>query len=316
MTHSGALEAFGEAWSRLYTPPAFAPLWFRKEEVRTMKKLALGVLFSALVALVAAPASAELSLPAASPSAKASQDVGVSTISIDYSSPAVKGRKVWGDLVPWDKVWRSGANASTKITFSNDVTFGGKPVPAGTYSIITLPSQKGWKVMLNKELGLFSTPAQYSAANDVATVAGTTTAIPNRERLTYIFSNTTDDGTTLDLEWEKLRVSVAIKVDTTALTAANIAKSVQSTASEHAQAARYISENSKDYAAALKHADLSVAINSNWYNQWTRAEILAKSGKYAEARQAAQVAWDLGLKAPNFFYKNQVQQALADWKNK
>ncbi|GEN06012.1 Protein of unknown function [Myxococcus fulvus] len=281
-----------------------------------MKNVALGCLFSALVALVAAPASAQLELPAASPSSKVTQEVGVTSISVDYSSPAVKGRKVWGDLVPWDKPWRSGANAATKITFSHDVTFGGKAVPAGTYSIVTLPSQKGWKVMLNKELGLFSTPAQYSPANDIVTVAGTTAAIPSRERLTYVFSNTTDDTTSLDLEWEKLRVSVPIKADTATLAKANIEKAVSQSASEHAQAARYVAESTKDYAAALKLADASVAIDSNWYNQWIRADILAKSGKYAEARKAAQISWDLGQKAPNFFYKDQVSKALADWKNK
>lgn len=281
-----------------------------------MKNVALGCLFSALMVLVATPASAELELPAPSPSSKVSQDVGVTTVSIDYSSPGVKGRKVWGDLVPWDKPWRSGANAATKITFSHDVTFGGKAVPAGTYSIVTLPSQKGWKVMLNKELGLFSTAAQYSPVNDVATVAGTTTAIPSRERLTFVFSNTTEDSTSLDLEWEKLRVSVPIKADTAALAKANIEKTVKSSASEHAQAARYVAEATKDYAAALKLADASVAIDSTWFNQWIRADILARSGNYAEARKAAQLAWDLGQNDSNFFFKGQVSKALADWKNK
>ncbi|NTX00151.1 DUF2911 domain-containing protein [Myxococcus sp. CA051A] len=281
-----------------------------------MKNVALGCLLSALVVLVAAPASAQLELPAPSPSAKVAQDVGVTSVSIDYSSPGVKGRKVWGDLVPWDKPWRSGANSATKITFSHDVTFGGKAVPAGTYSIVTLPSQKGWKVMLNKELGLFSSAAQYSPANDVATVAATTAAIPSRERLTYVFSNTTEDSTSLDLEWEKLRVSVPIKVDTATLAKANIEKAGQTSASEQAQAARYVADSTKDYVAALKLADASVALDSNWYNQWIRADILARSGKFAEARKAAQISWDLGEKDPNFFYKNQVSKALADWKNK
>lgn len=291
-------------------------LLFRKDDVRPMKNVALGCLLSALVVLVAAPASAQLELPASSPSAKVAQEVGVTSISIDYSSPGVKGRKVWGDLVPWDKPWRSGANQATKITFSHDVTFGGKAVPAGTYSIVTLPSQKGWKVMLNKELGLFSTAAQYAPANDVATVSATTAAIPSRERLTYVFSNTTEDSTSLDLEWEKLRVSVPIKTDTATLAKANIEKASKASASEHAQAARYVADSTKDYVTALKLADASVAMDSNWFNQWVRADILARDGKFAEARKAAQISWDLGEKDPNFFFKAQVSKALADWKNK
>lgn len=281
-----------------------------------MKNLALGCLFSALVALVATPAAAQLELPAASPAAKVTQRVGVTDISIDYSSPGVKGRKVWGDVVPFDKVWRTGANAATKITFSRDVTFGGKPVPAGTYSIVSMPSQKGWKVMLNKELGLWATPAPYSAANDVASVAATTTEIPNRERLTFIFSNTTDDSTSLDLEWEKLRVSVPIKVDSAAHAKASIQAAVDGSARMHANAARYLADTAKDLPAALKQADASVAIQSNWFNQWIRADILARMGNYAEARKSAQVAWDLGQKDKNFFFRDQVSKALADWKTK
>jgi len=281
-----------------------------------MKNVALGCLLSALVALVSMPAAAQLKLPAPSPAAKVAQDVGLTEISIEYSSPAVKGRKVWGDLVPFDKVWRTGANAATKITFSRDVTFGGKPVPAGTYSIVSMPSQKGWKVMLNKELGLWATPAPYAPANDVASVAATTTEIPNRERLAFLFSNTTDDSTSLDLEWEKLRVSVPIKVDTAAHAKANIQQAQERTSSMHAQAARYLADTTQDYPAALKQADTSIGIQSNWFNQWIRADILARMGNYAEARKSAQLAWDLGQKDKNFFFRDQVSKALAEWKNK
>ncbi|MCP3141504.1 DUF2911 domain-containing protein [Pyxidicoccus xibeiensis] len=281
-----------------------------------MKNAALGCLLSALVALVATPAAAQLELPAPSPAAKVSQEVGVTEISIDYSSPGVKGRKVWGDVVPWDKAWRTGANAATKITFSRDVTFGGKAVPAGTYTIVSMPSQKGWKVMLNKDLTLWSGGNPYDAKQDVASVAATTAEVPNRERLTFLFSNTTDDSTSLDLEWEKLRVSVPIKVDTAAHAKANIAAAQNSTASMQMAAARYIADSTKDYATALKHADASVAIQSNWFNNWIRADILARMGNYAEARKSAQIAWDLGNKDKNFFFRDQVSKALADWKNK
>lgn len=280
-----------------------------------MKNIALGAV---LVLLTAATASAQpLRLPAASPAAKISQEVGVTDISLEYASPAVKGRKIWGDLVPFDKVWRTGANASTKITFSREVNFGGKNVPAGTYSLLSVPSQKGWKIMLNKELGLFSGPAQYDAAKDVVSVDATTTEIAPRERLAFFFTNTTDDSTSLDLEWEKLRVSVPIKVDTATHVQGNLKGTTERYAMTHVNAARYLADTTKDNAAALKHADMAVSLDAgNWFAQWTRADILARMGKYAEARKSAQTAWDLGEKSNNFFFRDQVQKALADWKNK
>jgi hypothetical protein len=281
-----------------------------------MKNVALGSVCSLLVALAALPASAQLELPAPSPAAKVMQRVGVTDITVEYSSPGVKGRKVWGDLVPWDKPWRTGANAATKITFSRDVTFGDKPVPAGTYSIVTVPSEKGWTVVLNKELALWGGGKTYDAQNDVARVSATTAEIPARERMTFLFSNTTDDATSLDLEWEKLRVSVPIKVDTAGHAQASIQSTLDNAWRAHASAARYVSDTLKDYDTALKYVDTSIAVQSNWFNNWTKAEILARKGKYADARKLAQVAWDMGQKDPNFFFKDAVAKALEEWKGK
>ncbi|MBN1206204.1 MAG: DUF2911 domain-containing protein [Myxococcaceae bacterium] len=280
-----------------------------------MTRVAFGSVFAVLVMLAAQPAAAQLKLPALSPAAKVSQEVGLTDISIEYSSPGVKGRKIWGGLVPWDKPWRTGANASSKITFSRDVTFGGKPVPAGTYAIITLPSQKGWTVILSKELASLA-GKPYDAKDDVVRVSGTTATIPARERLTFLFSNTTDSDTSLDLEWEKLRVSVPIKVDTAAHAQANIKAALDSAGRAHSSAASYVAENTKDYATALKYVDTAIAIQPNWYNHWAKAQILAKQGNYPEARKVAQVAWELGLKDENFFFKDAVAKALEDWKNK
>jgi len=283
--------------------------------LKTMKKLAFGYMCAVLVGLVSGPAAAQLELPDASPAAKVVQDVGLTTITVEYSSPGVKGRKIWGELVPWDKPWRSGANAATKITFSRDVTFGGKPVPAGTYSIVTLPTPKGWTVVLSKELGLWQGKT-YDAKDDVVRVPATTTAIPHRERMVFLFTNTTDSDTSLDLEWEKLRVSVPIKADTAAQAQAAIKKEMESAWLMPARAARYEFETTKNYDAALKYVDLSIAIQPTWYNNWVKAEILAKKGDYSEARKFAQASWDLGEKNPNFFFKDAVAKALKEWKDK
>jgi hypothetical protein len=241
------------------------------------------------------------------------QTVGLTDVSVEYSSPAVKGRPIWGALVPWDKPWRTGANASTKVTFSRDVTFGGKRVPAGTYAVVTFPGQKGWTVALNKELGLFGGGKSYDAKLDVVKVPATTTAIPHRERLTFLFADTTEDSTSLDLEWEKLRVSVPVKVDTAEHVKASIAAGMDATWRAPASAARYMLEK-KDYASALKFADTSAGVKSTWFNQWTRAEALAGLDRTAEAKKAAQTAWDLGNKDPGFFFRDAVAKALKEWK--
>lgn len=286
-----------------------------KDEVRTMMRF-FGYAAGVLLALATTPALAQLELPPASPAAKVMQVVGLTEVSVDYASPAVKGRKIWGGLVPWDQVWRTGANAATKISFGRDVTFGGKPVPAGSYSIVTIPSEKGWTVVLNKELALFGGGKTYDAKDDVVRVSGATSEIPFRERLTFLFSNTTDDQTSLDLEWEKLRVSVPIQADTAAQAQQNIQAAVTGSWRSLANAGRYVADTSKDYPTALKYLDNSLAIQQHWYNTWIKADILARSGKYADARKLAQTAWDMGQKDPNFFFKDAVAKALVDWKGK
>ncbi|MDC0713690.1 DUF2911 domain-containing protein [Stigmatella sp. ncwal1] len=279
-------------------------------------KAFLGYVAGVLLALTTSPAWAQLELPPASPAAKVMQVVGLTEISVDYSSPAVKGRQIWGGLVPWEQVWRTGANAATKITFGRDVTFGGKPVPAGTYALVTIPSEKGWTVVLNKELRLYGGGKSYDAKDDVVRVSGAASEIPNRERLAFLFSNTTDDQTSLDMEWEKLRISVPIQANTAAQAQENIQAMVNGSWRSLANAGRYVADTSKDYPTALKYLDSSLAIQSHWYNNWFKADILARSGKYAEARKLAQTAWDMGQKDPNFFVKDAVAKALVDWKGK
>ena len=272
---------------------------------------------AATTAFVASHAVAQqLELPAPSPAAKVTQRVGLTDITVEYSSPAVKGRKIWGDLVPWDKPWRTGANAATKITFSKDVTFGGQPVLAGTYAVITLPTQKGWTVVLDKDLAVGSAGKPYDTKDDAARAKATTAAIAPRERMLFLFSNTTDGDTSLDLEWEKLRVSVPIQTDTATQVQANMKTALDNAWRPHANAARYLGETSKDYDRALAYLDASIAIQSHWYNNWLKADVLAKKANFPEALKFAQVAWDMGQKDPNFFMKDAVAKALVDWKAK
>lgn len=285
------------------------------QPVRRSTRLALALGALALVPLAARTAAAQaIELPAPSPHARVEQRVGLTDFAIDYSSPGVKGRKIWGDLVPYDKVWRAGANAVTKLTASRDFTIGGTPLKAGTYSIFMLPTKKQWTVLVNSDPNVG--PFDHDDKKDVARVVVTPTALPQpRERLVYLFSDTQDDRTALDLEWERVRIRVPITVDTKAQVTASIDKATGEAWRPHASAAGYYM-NAGDLDRALAMIDKSIAIQSTWRNEWARAQILGKKGKKADATAAANRALTLGNGDPLFeqAFRADITKALAGWK--
>jgi hypothetical protein len=264
-------------------------------------------------AAAAQPAPA-IETPSASPRARVEQRVGITDVSIDYSSPGVKARKIWGDLVPYDKVWRAGANAPTKLTVSRDFAFGGTAVKAGSYSVFMTPGKKTWTVALNTDLT--ATQDSHDDKNDIARVQLAPATLPAvRERLIYVFSDTQDDRTSLELEWERVRIRVPIAIDTKALVGAGIEKALAAAWQPHATAANYYF-NAGDLARALTLIDKSIAIESNWRNEWVRAQIQGKKGNKAEATASANRALALG-KGDTGFEQNvqpSIVKALAGWK--
>ena len=275
---------------------------------------------AAIAALLAISLSARIAsaqalvLPQPSPHARVEQRVGLTDLAVDYSSPGVKGRKIWGDLVPYDKVWRAGANAATKLIASHDFTFGGTPIKAGTYSVFIIPAKAQWTVLLNSDPTLGA--PDHDDKKDVARVKVTPAALPApRERLTYLFSDTQEDRTSLDLEWERVRIRVPITVDTKALVTAVIDKATGDAWRPHWSAAGYYF-NAGDLDRALALVDKSIAIDSRWRNEWLRAQILGKKGKKAEATAAANRALAVGKGDPSFeqFVKADVTKAMAGWK--
>lgn len=267
---------------------------------------------------VAATAAAQgLEVPQPSPAARVAQRVGITDFSVDYSSPAIRGRKIWGELVPMGKQWRTGANAVTKLTASDDFTFGGKKIPAGAYALYTIPGNNSWTVVLNSAVDAWGAPGP-DPKKDIARVTVKPQSIPARERLTFLFSDTTDDSTNLDLEWEKVRVSVPLKVDTKNLVQANIQENLQDAWRPHFTAARWVLDSGGDLKEALTHIDTSIAIKPTWWNNWVRAQILAKQGNSREAVEAATRAQELGKgdRVYEGFFKPQIEKAVAEWKKK
>ncbi len=278
--------------------------------------MALSGAVFALSAYAPVASAQQLDLPRPSPNAKVSQMVGLTEVSVDYSSPAVKGRKVWGGVVPFGQLWRTGANAATKITFSKDVTVADKPVPAGTYALFSIPTAAGWTLILNKNPNQGGTD-QYKQDLDQLRFEAKPQPSPARERLTFVFNNTTESTTSLDLEWEKVRVSIPIKAGTDAQVAAGIKALENNAWRPWNNAARYLLESKKDLDQAMSLIDRSIGMKEDWFNVWTKAQIVAAKGKAAEACPLAQKAQALGEKnADGFFFAAEVKKAIADWKCK
>lgn len=284
-----------------------------------MKPLSVPTLAFLSIALGASAAAAQqLPLPAPSPRATVTQTVGITEVSVDYSSPGLRGRKPFGaakdSLVPFGQLWRAGANAATKVTFSRDAVVADKPVPAGTYSLFFIPNAKSWTVVLNKNKD--ASNQSYDEKQDLLRFEAKPDKAPKRERLTYLFANTTDDATRIDMEWDEIRVSIPVKVDTAAHTAAVIEQHVDANWRPLANAARYYADTAKDAQRAIELIDASIAVKATWFNLWVKAQILANGGNFKDAYPLAEKAYELGNKDSYFFWKADVEKALADWKAK
>ncbi len=281
-----------------------------------------------LVILIAlSPASAaraQLQAPLPSPNATVSQTVGVTKVEVVYSRPHVKGptrkedRVIWGKLVPYDQVWRTGANAVTKFTVDTDVLVEGQKLPAGSYGLFTIPGKAEWTVIFNKQAT--GSPADYKAEADALRVKATPEAAEMRELFTIGFPQLTSSSAVMALEWEKLSVPIHLAVDTKALFLANakdaVAKAKPDDWRTPLTAARYLHDNNYAPADAAAFLAKSLSVKETFSNLSTKAGVLADEGKKKEAVAAAQRA--MGMKdtepKPSPESVADLEKKLAEWK--
>lgn len=266
-------------------------------------------------AALAAPGYAQFETPQPSPKSTLTQRVGLTDVSISYSRPSVRGRAIWGDLVPLDKPWRTGANLATTITFSDDVTVEGQKLAAGTYAIVTIPGKDEWTVVFNTDTKLWF-ETQYDAAKDALRVKVKPEAAPMVETLRIGFPSVSATGAVLAIEWEKVRVPVKLGVEVDA----KLRKSLDAAAAASWQspllAARYYWEQRQDRAEAWKHLEKSVSASRNWANVSRKARFLAEEGKTAEAVKAGEEALALAKADPAKPNTTAFEKTVGEWKAK
>lgn len=284
-----------------------------------MKKFFFSFSLFAILALFATDANAQIKTPAASPGAEFSTTVGLTEVMIEYSRPGVKGRKIFANdgLVPYGKVWRTGANAATKVTFSDDVKIDGKDVKAGSYAVLSKPMANEWEVMFFPyEKGSWSSYVDQTPA--VTAKAKTAKLGASMETFLINVGKVTDNSAHLQFIWDDMIASVPMTVEVDKPVMASIERALNGpTGGDYYAAATYYHTSGKDLNTALEYVQKATKVDEPKFWQVRReALILADMGKKKEAIAAAQLSKDLAMKAGNDDYVRMNEKSIAEWTGK
>lgn len=276
-----------------------------------MKKTILSIATVALLFLGTEISQAQVKLPPASSTATITQGLGIKNILLSYQRPNIKGRKVFGGLVPYNEVWRTGANNIPNITFEEAVNIEGNVVPAGTYGIFTIPTTSEWTIILSKnpkQWGAY----QYKQEDDFLRFKVKPQTLSNKvETFTISFDEVTTNSTKVSLAWENTKVAFTIKVDQSKEIMASIDQAMQGEKKPYFQAAQYYFNNNLDIKKATEWAKLADEGNTGApHIKYWKSRILAKAGDKAGAKQAAQEGIEMAKKANNGEYIKLNTEAL------
>ena len=256
--------------------------------------------------------SAVLDLPRDSQHAKVIQRVGITDITINYHRPLVKGRKVWGGLVPYGQVWRAGANENTTIEFSDPVTIEGKPLAKGIYGMHMLPTENEWTIIFSKTAAAWGS-FTYSQAEDALRVTVKPQPADMREALGYDFDDVTPSSAVITMRWEKLAVPFKVDVDTHEIVAQNLHSQLrglaQYTWDGWDDAANYFLTNKYNLEEALKYEDRSIGMEERYENLMNKSRILDALNRKDEATVARNKALGMATITQLHTYGRQLQLA-------
>lgn len=280
-----------------------------------MKKISL-LVFATLLAF---SINAQVITPQPSPLAKIEQKVGLTDVSIKYSRPGVKGRAIFGDLIPFGKLWRTGANENTTITFSTEVSIAGTTVEAGTYAIFTIPNKTSWDVFFYNDIKNWGTPKEWDETKIVAKTTVNANELPfTVESLFFNIDNISNNGASLDLVWEKTYITIPFEVPTDKIVMANIEKVMagEPKMNDYYASAVYYLEGDKDIQKALKWVDTAIKLQGDSPKFWAlrkQSLIHAKAGDKKGAINAAKKSLELAKKENNADYIKMNTESLKEW---
>ena len=277
------------------------------------------VMTVAVSGLAAPSARAELKLPRPSPKAVVTQTIGLTDFTVTYSRPGVKSRKIWGGLVPYGEVWRTGANEATSFVTTGEATVGGKKIPAGEYSLYTLPTANDWTVIISTEKGAWGS-FTYAKDKDAHRFTAKPAASPHEEWMRFSFENLTPSSGDLVLHWEKLKLAIPIEVATHDQAMASIRTEMAAMKADDWQtpyrAAQYLFNAGVNQEEAMKWAEQSVATKPGLFNLSLLADMKMKAGNSKEAISTAERALKAGKEDPEKPDTRAIEAKLAEWKGK
>lgn len=277
-----------------------------------MKKLLLVALCMGMLVMTEAQ---QLKTPQPSSTQTLKQEFGLGSIELSYSRPNMKGRKIFGDLVPFDKVWRTGANNATTLTFTDDVTIGGTKIPAGKYGLLTIPSANEWTVIISKQTDVTS-PSAYKQEMDVVRVKTKPMTLPfSFETFGISFENIKDNSCDLMMAWDKTLVSLPITTDVDGKVMKQIETIMKGDSRPYFAAAAYYANNGKDLNQAIVWYDKAIEQNPKaFWVYYQKASALAKLGKKTDAMTASAKSMELAKEAKNDDYVSLNEKLQKDLK--
>jgi hypothetical protein len=282
--------------------------------IKKIPYLAVGCLLTLASSVFAE--TPKLQFPQTSPACTLKQRVGLTDIEVDYSRPGVKGRDIFGTVVPYDQVWRTGANQATKIIFSTPVILNGTEIPAGTYALMTIPGKDEWTIIINKgseQWGAY----KYDEKADIARIKATPVTLDKPvDAFTIEFNDIRDESSFLNLVWDKTEVPIKLETKFVDKLAQQIDDVMASDAKEkpYFQAAHFYYDHDLDMQKAKKWVDAAIAEKEMFYMVYLKAEILAKLGDKKAAIETAKRSSELAAKAHETTFVRLNEELIASLK--
>ena len=262
----------------------------------------------------------QINTPRFSPASEIEQMVGLTEIEIEYSRPSMRGREVFGNLVPFGKVWRTGADNSTKISFDTDVIISGKTVQSGTYSIFSIPNKESWEIIFYSDVELWGVPRDWSDDKIVFSSTYKVNKTNTVETFTISFNDLTNNDVNMNISWENTSVDIKIDVPTRSMVENDISNVLNDNpkASDYYAAAVFYRQENVNLTQALLWMNKAIEMfeNPRFYHYRQQSLLMAANNKFSDAIDAANKSLDDAIKADNQGYVKMNRQSIAEWSKK